>query len=138
MSATQGVEIVVELSGLTCVSHHGPSGATVKTSPPADNGGDGSSYSPTDLLATSLATCALTTMALQAGRESLSWGAASAKVLKIMSGIPRRVETLQLAITMPKGVKPEHRARLEEIARTCPVARSLHPDLKVPLTFEYP
>ena len=138
MSATQGVEIVVELTGLTCVSRHGPSGATLKSAPPADNGGDGSSYSPTDLLATSLATCALTTMALQAGRESLSWGPAAAKVLKIMSGAPRRVETLQLAITMPKGVKPEHRARLEEIARTCPVARSLHPDLNVPVTFEYP
>ena len=138
MSATPGVEIVVALTGVVGLSIHGPSGATLKTSPPADNGGDGSSFSPTDLLATSLATCALTTMALQAGREGLSWGPAGAKVLKIMSGAPRRVETLKLDFTMPKGVKPEHRARLEEIARTCPVARSLHPDLKVPMTFEYP
>ncbi len=137
MSGTPGVEIVVALTGVTAVSTHGPSGAKLTTSPPADNGGDGSSFSPTDLLATSLATCLLTTMALQAGREGLSFGPAGAKVVKIMSGAPRRVESLQLAITMPKAVKPEHRARLEEIARTCPVARSLHPDLKMPMTFEY-
>ena len=137
MSATPGVEIVVALTGVTAVSTHGPSGAQLQTAPPADNGGDGSSFSPTDLLATSLATCLLTTMALQAGREGLTWGPAAAKVVKMMSGAPRRVETLQLTITMPKGVKPEHRERLEEIARTCPVARSLHPDVKLPMTFEY-
>ncbi len=136
--AAPGVEISLQISGLTVVHTHGPSGSQIKTVPPKDNGGDGSTFSPTDLLATSLASCALTTMALQASRESLTWGAASAKVVKVMSGLPRRVESLALDITMPRDVKPEHRARLEEIARGCPVARSLHPDVKVPMTFTYP
>jgi len=138
MAALSGVEISIHISGLAALSTHGPSGSQIKTSPPLDNGGDGKSFSPTDLLATSLGTCAVTTMALQAGRENLSWGEASVKVLKVMGGPPRRVESVTLAFTMPRGVSPEHRARLEEIARGCPVARSLHPELKVPMTFEYP
>ena len=138
MAASPGVEISIQLTGLSAVSTHGPSGSQLSTSPPLDNGGDGKSFSPTDLLATSLGTCALTTMALQAGRENLSWGLASAKVVKVMGGPPRRVESVIIAFTMPRGVLPEHRPRLEEIARGCPVARSLHPDLKMPMTFEYP
>jgi uncharacterized OsmC-like protein len=133
-----GVEVSVHLVGLVGTSTHGPSGSKIKTTPPADNGGDGSSFSPTDLLATALATCALTTMALTAARERLPWGDASAKVVKIMSGAPRRVETLVVSFTMPKGLRLEDRAKFEAIASTCPVSRSLHPDVKVPMTFEYP
>lgn len=132
-----GVEMSIVSKGLTAVHTHGPSGSQVKTVPPADNGGDGSSFSPTDLLATSLGACALTTMALQAAREGLTWGDARVGVIKIMGGPPRRVETLQLTFALPAMIRPEHRARIEEIARGCPVARSLHPDLKVSMTFHY-
>lgn len=134
-----GVSISLKINGLSCGLTHGPSGAVIGTTPPKDNGGDGSSFSPTDLLAASLASCALTTLALQAARENLSWGNASAKVVKEMTATaPRKVAELTVELTMPKEVKPEHRARLEEIAHGCPVARSLHPDVRVPMTFVYP
>lgn len=133
-----GVEMSARIHGLVVDLKHGPSGREWNTVPPKDNGGDGSSFSPTDMLAASLAACALSTMALQAGRENLSWGDASAKVLKVMVGPPRRVGELTLEFTMPKGIKPEHKARLEQIARECPVARSLHPDVKLPMAFVYP
>lgn len=132
-----GVQMSVELSGLACALRHEPSGAEIATVPPRDNGGDGSSFSPTDLVGAALASCALSTMALGAQREALDWGDASARVVKEMVGPPRRIGELSLEITMPREVKPEHRARLEEIARGCPVARSLHPDLRVPMTFLY-
>jgi hypothetical protein len=77
-------------------------------------------------------------MALVAGREGLAWGDASAAVEKRMTPPPRRIGELVLVIDMPREVPPEQRARLEEIARTCPVARSLHPDVKVPIEFRYP
>lgn len=132
-----GVSMSAKLSGRTCALEHGPSGAALTTVPPRDNGGDGSSFSPTDLVGAALASCALSTMALVAEREALSWGDASAQVVKEMVGPPRRIGELTLEITMPREVVPEHRARLEEIARGCPVARSLHPDVKVPMRFIY-
>ncbi len=133
-----GVPMSAALSGLTCSLAHGPSGTTMRTVPPRDNGGDGSSFSPTDLVGAALAACALSTMALVAGREGLTWGDARAAVEKHMSPPPRRIAELTLVIDMPREVRPEHRARLEEAALTCPVARSLHPDVKVPIRFRYP
>ncbi|MEY2668675.1 MAG: hypothetical protein RJA59_1313 [Pseudomonadota bacterium] len=133
-----GVPMNAAISGLACKLTHGPSGATLTTIPPRDNGGDGSSFSPTDMVGAALMACALSTMALVAQREGLSWGDARASVEKIMSPPPRRIAELTLVFDMPREVRPEHRARLEEAALTCPVARSLHPDVKVPIQFRYP
>ncbi|HET8732308.1 MAG TPA: OsmC family protein [Anaeromyxobacteraceae bacterium] len=133
-----GVPMSAAITRLTCHLTHGPSGSILQTVPPVDNGGDGSSFSPTDLVGAALAACALSTMALVAAREGLSWGDARASVEKVMTPPPRRIGELVLAIDMPREVRPEHRARLEEIARTCPVARSLHPDVRLPITFRYP
>jgi putative redox protein len=133
-----GVPMRVEIAGLACTLTHEPSGAVIRTVPPKDNGGDGSSFSPTDLLGASLGSCALSTLALVAAREGLAWGNASVRVEKDMVGPPRRVGQLSLVFTMPREAKPEQRARLEEIARTCPVALSLHPSVAVPMRFEYP
>lgn len=132
-----GVPMTATIQGLACRLTHGPSGATLTTVPPKDNGGTGTSFSPTDLVGVALASCALSTMALVAQREGLSWGDARAAVEKRMTPAPRRIGELVLAFEMPREVRPEHRARLEEAARTCPVARSLHSDVKVPMEFHY-
>jgi putative redox protein len=132
-----GVPMTANLAGLSCKLAHGPSGATITTVPPKDNGGDGASFSPTDLVGAALASCALSTMALAAQREGLSWGDARANVEKRMTPPPRRIGELVLVIEMPREVRPDHRARLEEAARACPVARSLHPDVKLPMEFKY-
>ena len=132
-----GVPMTAAIRGLTCQLEHGPSGSRMSTVPPKDNGGDGTSFSPTDLVGAALAACALSTMALQAQREGLTWGDAKAHVEKRMTPPPRRIGDLVLVFDMPREVKPEHRARLEELARTCPVARSLHPDVRVPMEFRY-
>jgi uncharacterized OsmC-like protein len=126
------------IEGLTCRLTHGPSGTEIATVPPRDNGGTGASFSPTDLVGAALASCALSTLALVAAREGLAWGNARAAVEKRMTPPPRRIGELVLVIEMPREARREERARLEEIARTCPVARSLHPDVKVPIEFRYP
>jgi putative redox protein len=133
-----GVPMTAAIHGLGCTLVHGPSGATIETVPPKDNGGSGLRFSPTDLVGAALASCALSTMALQAEREGLSWGDARASVEKRMTAAPRRIGELVVVFDMPREVRPEHRARLEEIAHACPVARSLHPDVKVPMEFRYP
>src|SRR5262245_27358223 len=81
---------------------HGPSGTALNTEAPKDNGGTGSSYSPTDLVGAALASCALTTMALAASRENVPWGESSATVEKRMTPPPRRIGELVLEISMPK------------------------------------
>jgi len=132
-----GVPMTAAIQGLSCELTHGPSGSTIKTVPPRDNGGTGMSFSPTDLVGAALAACALSTMALAAQREGLSWGDARASVEKRMTPPPRRIGELVVVFDMPREVRTEQRARLEEAARTCPVVRSLHPDVKIPIEFRY-
>ena len=132
-----GVPMEVTISGVTCDLNHRPSGATVQTVPPADIGGSGTGFSPTDLVAAALCGCALTTMALVARREGLSWGDARASVEKEMSSAPRRIGALAVVFHMPRAVAHGHRERLEQAARSCPVAKSLHPDVNVSIQFRY-
>ncbi|WIG96401.1 OsmC family protein [Myxococcus sp. SDU36] len=117
---------------------HGPSGRVNQTEAPRDNGGTGGSFSPTDLVGAALMSCAVTTMHLFASREGIALGEVSARVEKRMTPPPRRIAELVLDIQMPAGLSAEHRATLEKVGRECPVARSLHPDVKLPLTFSYP
>ena len=133
------VEIRIEYQGgLRCEATHGPSGVKLLTDAPVDNQGRGASFSPTDLVGAALAACALTTIALTATREGLPWGDASATVEKRMSPPPRRIAELIVHFQMPAGLSPELRARYEDIARNCPVARSLHGDVQHPMTFRDP
>lgn len=117
---------------------HGPSGTQLSTEAPKDNGGTGLSFSPTDLVGAALASCALTTMALVAGREGIPFGEASATVEKRMTPPPRRIGALLLEVRMPAGLSPEQRRRMEEAAQGCPVKRSLDPSVEAPVRFIYP
>ena len=80
------------------------------------------SFSPTDLVGAALASCALTTMALVASREGISFGEARARVEKRMTPPPRRIGELVLEIDMPQR-PAAHRARMEQVAHECPVMR---------------
>jgi len=138
-TAPQGVRMsAAGVPGFRVRLTHGPSGTLITTEAPRDNGGTGSSFSPTDLVGAALASCALTTMALVASREGVAWGETSAQVEKRMGGPPRRIAELVVELTMPRALDPSHRAHFEEVARKCPVALSLHPEVKVPMTFRYP
>ncbi|RKG95499.1 OsmC family peroxiredoxin [Corallococcus sp. CA053C] len=117
---------------------HGPSGASLPTEAPRDNGGTGGSFSPTDLMGAALASCVVTTMHLTANREGFTLGEVRASVEKRMTPPPRRIAELVLSILLPSGLTPPQRELLERIAHECPVARSLHPDVKVTASFGYP
>jgi uncharacterized OsmC-like protein len=132
------VEITGEYTGgLKMRLRHGPSGLEIPTAAPVDNQGDGSSFSPTDLLAASLGACMVTTMAIVAAREGIPFEGAEFTLEKHMRSDPRRVDSLPVTVRMPAGLTPEQRERLESVARTCPVERSLHPDVRRELTFVY-
>lgn len=134
-----GVHIHLTYGGsLRCRLTHGPSNSVLETDAPVDNAGKGESFSPTDLLATALVSCAVTTMAIKAPREGIRFDGSKASVEKVMTGTgPRRIAELRAQFHLPASVEDAHRARLEEIARTCPVALSLSPDVKAELRFIY-
>jgi uncharacterized OsmC-like protein len=124
--------------GLHTAAIHGPSGAALETDAPVDNQGKGESFSPTDLLATSLASCMLTTMAIVGDREGWALDGARARVEKHMALEPRRrVGRLVVELSLPAGLPLEARGRLEETARGCPVAASLDPALSIDLTLNW-
>jgi uncharacterized OsmC-like protein len=117
---------------------HGPSGTTLRTAAPADNQGDGSSFSPTDLFAASLATCMVTTMAIVAERDGIDLSGLTFRVVKHMKAEPRRLGALPVEIRMPAGIAAQDRPKLERAAHTCPVHRSLGLDVEPSVEFLYP
>ncbi len=135
------VEVTAVYEGqLRCVATHGPSSATLATDAPVDNGGRGAEFSPTDLVATALGTCVMTTMGLVAARHEIDLSGMKVRVLKEMTQQPvRRIASLTTEVTVPMAAvtDPSMRDRLEAAARKCPVHASLHPDLNAPIEFRY-
>lgn len=115
------------------------SGAELITDAPTDNHGKGESFSPTDLLCTALGTCMITIMGIRAVKLNVPFEGVKAEVLKYMSlDQPRRVIKVKIAIDMPKNIEHnEHRAEIEKAGLECPVALSLHPDIKQEIQFNY-
>ncbi len=123
------------LGGLRCKSKHGPSGNELVTDAPVDNHGKGEAFSPTDLVATALGACVMTTMGILAQRLNIDLTGMHAECTKDMVTAPtRRIGKLTARITIPKSVttkiSPVDREKLERAAHTCPVHKSLHPDVE--------
>jgi uncharacterized OsmC-like protein len=117
---------------------HGPSGVSLRTAAPVDNQGDGSSFSPTDLVAAALASCMVTTMAIVAESHGIDLAGVRFRVEKHMTEAPpRAIARLPVEIHMPASLSPEDRQRLERAAHSCPVHRSLGPEIEKDVRFVY-
>lgn len=122
--------------GLRCRATHGPSGTTLVTDAPVDNHGKGESFSPTDLVATSLGACMMTIMGIVADRRGIDLTGMTAETEKVMTAAPpRRIASLKTRITIPLPADHEHRAALEQAALSCPVHKSLHPEIDAAIEF---
>ncbi len=119
----------VYIGGLRTTNTHLQSGTQIITDAPTDNQGKGEAFSPTDLLATSLGTCMLTTMAIRTAKNDIDMDGAKCSITKIMAANPRRVSEIAVKFTFPKAYTDEQKRLLEDAALTCPVYFSLHPDL---------
>jgi len=121
---------------LRCRATHAPSGATLLTDAPVDNQGKGESFSPTDLVATALGACMMTIIGIVADRRGLTLVGMTAETVKVMSDAPpRRIAALKTRITIPLPADHEHRVALEQAALTCPVHKSLHPEIDASVEF---
>jgi putative redox protein len=133
------VAIQLEYQGdLHCKAVHGPSGTELYTDAPKDNQGRGESFSPTDLVATALGSCMLTVMGIMARTLNLDIAGTTATVEKEMTAAaPRRIASLTVKIHVPHSLSPENQEKLVRAAHTCPVHKSLHPDVQTPIEFTW-
>jgi putative redox protein len=117
-----------------------PEGPTLRTDAPKDIGGDASAFSPTDLIASGLASCILTTIAMWGARNNIDMTGATASVEKHMSQppAPRRIARLPVTVTIAASAVPaDMRERLEAVGHKCPVHASLHPEVDAPIIYRY-
>jgi uncharacterized OsmC-like protein len=120
----------------TCL--HLQSGSSFETDAPSDNKGQGARFSPTDLIATGLGACLITTMGIKAETMDIKLDGAKVDVTKVMMSEPRRIGKIVIAVTMPAlNLDDKTKEILERVGRTCPVERSLHPDMELDISFQW-
>lgn len=123
---------------LSMTAKHLPSGSEIHTDAPVDNQGKGRYFSPTDLVATALGTCIVTTMAMVANRHKVDMGKTKVSIEKHMVSEPvRRIGKIVVNITLPATIPEKERTVLERVAHQCPVHHSLHPDIQLEIKFIY-
>lgn len=129
---------VTYLGGLRTEAQHLASQETIITDAPKDNQGKGEAFSPTDLVATALASCMITIMGIKARDLGINLTGTQAEITKIMGTEPRRISTLQIQLTFNSSFDSKTQTLLERAALTCPVAHSLHPDIRQEVLFIWP
>lgn len=123
--------------GLHCQLQHGPSGTIIFTDAPVDNHGKGESFSPTDLMCSAMAACMATIMGIYAEKEGLNLSGATIEVGKEMSANPRRIARIETVISLPLPANTPHKEALEQCVLGSPAMLSLHPDIEVPITWNW-
>ncbi|MBO3116734.1 OsmC family protein [Winogradskyella sp. DF17] len=128
---------VTYLGNLRTESVHLKSGNSFITDAPLDNNGKGEAFSPTDTVATGLASCMLTVMGIKARDLDVDLSGSTAEVTKIMASSPRRIS--KIIVVLNFSCSPDDKAKkiLERTANTCPVHYSLHPEIEKDVTFNW-
>lgn len=126
---------VIYLGDLRTQSTHLASQASIVSDAPIDNNGKGEAFSPTDYVANALASCMLTIMGIKAKELNIDISQSRAEVTKIMQEEPRKIGEVQVRIFMSISADKKTQTILENVARACPVAKSLHPDIQQKITF---
>lgn len=130
---------IIYKGDLRTVASHLQSGTNIETDAPTDNQGKGERFSPTDLVATALGACMVTTMAIKARTMNINLDGTRVDTTKIMFSDPRRIGKIIAHVFFPADLNLDEKTKeiLERTARTCPVERSLHPDLELDMAFNW-
>jgi len=129
---------VTYLGNLRTSATHVASKNEFITDAPVDNQGKGEAFSPTDTVATALASCLLTIMGIKARDLDVDLAGTTSKVTKVMATNPRRISEIMVDVVFSKSLDAKTRILLERAALSCPVAHSLHPDLNQNISFTWP
>lgn len=126
------------LGELRVSSIHLASNTEIITDAPVDNNGKGESFSPTDLVATALGTCMITVMGIYAEKNGILMPNVYSRTNKVMSSTPRKISKLKIEIIFGDNqLSDVEKQCLKDVALNCPVAKSLHPDLKQEIEFNF-
>lgn len=129
---------VIYLGDLRTEALHIRSQNKILTDAPIDNNGKGEAFSPTDLVATALGSCIMTIMGITSNTHNIDIKGTTAEVTKVMAANPRRISEIRVVIMMPhNNYTDKEKEILERAAHNCPVAKSLHPDLKEAIEIYY-
>ena len=128
---------VTYYGGLRTSCEHLRSGNTFITDAPVDNNGKGEAFSPTDTVATGLASCMLTMMGIKANSLEVDLSNSTAEVTKHMAADPRRISKIEVKLSLPQNVAEKNRKILVHTANTCPVHYSLHPDIEKVISYNW-
>lgn len=128
---------VIYQGNLRNQAEHLKSGQVILNDAPIDNNGKGEAFSPTDMVATALATCALTVMGIRAKQEGFDLEETSATVVKEMASDPRRISTVAVSISIKANCSEKMQKILEGVGRNCPVSKSLSSELKQEFQFNW-
>jgi putative redox protein len=130
---------IIYKGDLRSTATHLQSGTIIETDAPTDNQGKGERFSPTDLVAAALGTCMVTTMAIKARTMDIRLDGTRVDVTKIMVSDPRRIGKIIVHVFFPPGLNLDEKQKdlLERTARTCPVERTLHPDVELDIAFNW-
>jgi len=126
------------LGDLRTSAIHIASAKNIITDAPIDNQGKGEALSPTDTVATALASCLLTIMGIKARDLNIDIKNTTAEVSKVMASNPRRISEIQITVNFTRSYDQRIKKILEKAALACPVSNSLHPDLKQNILFNWP
>ena len=122
---------------LRTASIHLQSNNEIITDAPVDNNGKGEAFSPTDLVATSLAACMLTIMGIKSNDLNVDLTNSTASITKVMGTEPRRITEIHVAFSLTGNPSDTDKTILERAANTCPVLYSIHPDIKKEISFNW-
>lgn len=129
---------VIYLGEYRCESTHLQSGSKIITDAPTDNFGKGEAFSPTDLVAKALASCMITTIAIQTRLLGFDLINSKLTVKKHMASEPRRISKIEINAFIPKGnLTADDKEKIINIGLNCPVNKSLHPDLIQDINFYF-
>ena len=126
------------LGNLRTTATHLASEKIIITDAPVDNHGKGEAFSPTDLVATALASCLITIMGIKARNLEVDIDGTKAEVTKVMGTEPRRIVEVKIDVFFPKSFDEKTQKILEKAGLTCPIANSLHPNLNQRIRFIWP
>ena len=130
---------IIYKGALRTEATHLQSNTIIETDAPTDNQGKGERFSPTDLMATSLGNCMVTIMGIKARDVGVDLTNTKIDITKIMKAEPRRVGGIKVAFHFPETLQLDDKQKtiLENAARTCPVAKSIHPDIEQDISFNW-
>jgi uncharacterized OsmC-like protein len=128
---------VTYIGGLRNTCEHIASGSSFSTDAPVDNNGLGQAFSPTDTVATGLASCMLTMMGIKANDLNVDLKNSTAEVTKHMLANPRRISKIEVNLRLPSNISVKNKKILEHTANTCPVHYSLHPEIEKVITYNW-